>query len=576
MLESLTIRNYAIIEEMTVQFSDGLNVITGETGAGKSIVVDALELVLGARASTEMIRSGADSMSVSGVFTLESGLPEGDFPVEAEDGILILRREVRSDGNSRSFVNDRPVTLRTLKDLGDRLVDLHGQHDHQSLLIVSEHARYLDGFGKLVPLSREVAGLYAEYTGTLKDIEALRSTMDSKKRDRELHLFQIREIEETQIAQNEDEELEQEIQKLSRAADLKSLGEQVFQELSEAEGSIEERIGALTGRIEDLSLFDGELAPFLERMEGIAAAVSELARDFRSYSEKIDDDPAILAELENRLGVIEKMKKKYGPRLEDLFAYYKKIKKETEGEESSEMRLRELEDQVKVLRARLSEQAAILSLKRKETAPLFSGDVESHLAELGMSGAHLVVDITPVESGCEMEVEGGRVMVGKNGLDRLEFLVSANPGEPPRSLVKVASGGEVSRVMLSLKLALGGIDSVPTMVFDEVDSGVSGRVADAMGKKLRKLSESRQALVITHLPQIAVMAKRHFSARKQMENGRTCTKLVMLDEAMKRQELASLLSGETLTDTALAHAGEMMKLRKEKEKTKARSSKPKV
>jgi DNA repair protein RecN (Recombination protein N) len=573
MLESLTIRNYAIIEEMTVQFSDGLNVITGETGAGKSIVVDALELVLGARASTEMIRSGADSMSVSGVFTLESDLPKVEFAVETEDGILILRREVRSDGSSRSFFNDRPVTLRTLKDLGDCLVDLHGQHDHQSLLIVSEHAGYLDGFGRLTKLSREVAGLYTEYTGVLKEREALQSAIDSKKRERELHLFQIREIEDARINRNEDEELEQEIQKLSRAADLKTLGEQVFQDLSEAEDSIEERIGTLAGRIEDLSRFDEELAPFLERIEGIAAAVSELAGEFRSYSEKIDDDPATLAELENRLGVLEKLKKKYGPKLDDVFACYEKIKKETEGAESSEIRLLELDDQVKVLRARLLGQAEILSRKRKETAPLFSEEVESHLAELGMSGARLVVDITPVESGCEMESEGKPLFVGRTGLDRLEFLVSANPGEPPRSLVKVASGGEVSRVMLSLKLALGEIDSVPTMVFDEVDSGVSGRVAEAMGKKLRKLSESRQTLVITHLPQIAVMAKCHFSARKQMENGRTSTKLVLLDEEMRRKELASLLSGETLTDTALAHAGEMMKQLKENEKTEAQNVK---
>lgn len=560
MLESLTIRNYAIIEELTVQFSDGLNIITGETGAGKSIVVDALELVLGGRTSTDMIRAGAAVMSVTGVFTLESGMPEGEFPIETDEGVLILRREVRSDGSSRSFVNDHPVTLRALKDIGDILVDLHGQHDHQSLLNVSGHIRFLEGFGRQSALSREVADLYSVYTGTLGEIEALRKEKELKKRDRELHLFQIQEIEEANISPDEDEELEQEIQKLARAADLKSLGDQVFHELSEAEGSIRERIGTLAGRIGDLSRFDVDLAPFLEQMEGIASGVDELAVKFRQYGEKIDDDPATLEELENRLGVIEKMKKKYGPQLLDLFNYYEKIKAETFEAESSELKLLELEDQVKVLQTRLIERAAILAKKHREAAPLLSQVVESHLSELGMSGARLVLDIRPVDAGCEIEVDGHLFKVDKNGMDRVEFLFSANPGEPPRSLAKVASGGEVSRVMLSLKLALGEIDSVPSMVFDEVDSGVSGRVAEAMGKKLRKLSESRQVLVITHLPQIAVMAKSHFSARKQVEAGRTSTKMVELDEAMRRQELATLLSGETLTDTALAHAEEMMRL----------------
>ncbi|MFA6471956.1 MAG: DNA repair protein RecN [Candidatus Latescibacterota bacterium] len=560
MLESLTIKNYAIIEELTVQFSDGLNIITGETGAGKSIVVDALDLVLGGRTSTDMIRSGASVMSVTGIFTLESGMAEGEFPIETEEGVLILRREVRSDGTSRSFVNDHPVTLRSLKDIGDILVDLHGQHEHQSLLTVSEHIRFLEGFGKHSDLSHELADLYKAYTGTLNEIETLRNDKELKKRDRELHLFQIREIEEANISPEEDKELDQEIQKLARASDLKSLGVQAFQELSEAEDSIREKVGTLAGRVEDFLRFDEDLALFLEQIEGIASEVDELADKFRQYGEKIDDDSATLDELENRLGLIEKMKNKYGPQLVDLFNYYEKIKAETAEVESSELKLLELEDKVKGLKNSLIEHSSILSHKHREAAPLLSGVVEAHLAELGMPGAHLVVDIRPLESGCEIEDGGRFIKVDKNGMDRVEFLFSANPGEPPRPLTKVASGGEVSRVMLSLKLALGEIDSVPTMVFDEVDSGVSGRVAEAMGKKLLKLSELRQVLVITHLPQIAVMAKRHFSARKQVESGRTSTKMVELDEAMRRQELAALLSGEKLTDTALAHAEEMMKL----------------
>ena len=256
---------------------------------------------------------------------------------------------------------------------------------------------------------------------------------------------------------------------------------------------------------------------------------------------------------------MDKLKKKYGPTLEDVFAYYRKISVETEGAENAERELGVLEEKAVRVRSRLMERAALLSRERGNAAPLLAREVESHLAELGMSGARLVVDIGPCESGQRIDTDGGAVTVGKNGLDRVEFLISANPGEPPRSLVKVASGGEVSRIMLSLKLALIGVDSIPTMVFDEIDTGVSGRVADAVGRKLRHLAESRQVVAITHLPQIAAMGDRHFSARKRIDGDRTSTRLLVLETAMREEELALMISGDALTDTALAHAREMMR-----------------
>ena len=558
MLESLSIRNFAIIDELTVRFSAGLNVITGETGAGKSIIVDALELVLGARSSTDMIRAGGESMTVTGVFAVKPGFPLESLPCEPEEGVLILRREIRSDGGGRSYVNDRPVTLRALREIGDRLVDLHGQHDHQSLLAIPEHVRFLDGFGGLEPLARETADLHREYTAALDEVASLRNRIESGRRDRELHRFQIGEIEAAALSPSEDAEMEQRILTLSRAADLKSLGFQVFQELSERDGALEERLGSLAGRVRELSRYDGRLAPLLAELEGIIASVGELASEFRSYGERIEDDPAMLEELESRLALIEKLKKKYGPSLEDVLAYFRSISEETEGAERLERELADREADLAVLRSRLFDRAALLSRKRRETAPLLSREVEAHLSELGMSGARLVVDIAPFEGGYRFDADCGSVSVGRNGLDRVEFLIVSNPGEPPRPLVKIASGGEVSRIMLALKLSLCGADSVPTMVFDEIDSGVSGRMAEAVGKKLGRLAETRQTLVITHLPQIAVMADRHFSARKEIEGGRARTSLVLLDELQREEELASLLSGETLTETALAHAREMM------------------
>jgi len=558
MLESLTIQNYAIIVEMTVDFSNGLNVITGETGAGKSIVIDAFELVLGARASSEMVRSGAGSMSVSGVFNVNEDFYKDEFPFEIDKGVLILRREVRADGSSRCFVNDRPVTLKTLKDLGDCLVDLHGQHDHQSLLNVSEHVNYLDGYGKLSSLAREVEYLFNEMVKIRKKIDELELKIENLNRDRELFTFQINEIEKANISPGEDSELSNEIKRLSRAVELKSLGWELFQELSEAEGSIGERLGELTSRIEYLSHCDSELDAFMKKIEEITFGVSDLAGSFREYSEKINDDPSVLAEMEERLALLEKMKKKYGHGLDDVFGYLEKIKKECEKEQEFEEKLADLKLRKQEIELQLADSTLRLSKKRKEIAPRLSKKVETHLSQLGMSGARLVIDINKFEGLDKLQINDQLIPVGKDGFDSVEFLISANPGEPPKSLVKIASGGEISRIMLSLKLALVHAVNVPTMVFDEIDLGVSGRVADAVGKKMLQLSETRQVLAITHLPQIAVMGSRHFSARKNVRGGRTYSELVLLDESARQRELATILSGETMTDTALAHAKKLM------------------
>lgn len=558
MLESLSIRNYAIIDEMTIEFSDGLIVITGETGAGKSIVVDAFELVLGARASSEMVRSGADCMSVCGVFNINEDPLLNEIQFETDKGILILRREVRADGSSRCFVNDRPVTLKTLKELGDRLVDLHGQHDHQSLLNITEHVNFLDGYGRFSALADEVEDLFNESVKIRNQIDELELQIRNLNRDSELHRFQINEIEEAKIAPGEDAAVSNDIQKLSRAVELKSLGWEVFQELSEAEGSIGERFGELTSRIEHLSRYDSELCSFMEKIEELSVGISDLANSFREYTEKIVDDPASLEEMEERLALIERIKKKYGPGLNDVFNCLDEIKKETVGKEELEAKLADSKLRKKEIESKLTDRAFMLSKKRKEIAPRLSKKVETHLSQLGMQEARLVIDIDKYEGPDKLLINDQAVPVGKDGFDRVEFLISANPGEPPKSLVKVASGGEVSRIMLALKLTLMNAVPVPTMVFDEIDIGISGRIAEAVGQKMLELSESRQVLAITHLPQIAVMANYHFSARKSFNGERTFTKLLLLDEKARQKELATLLSGETLTDTALAHAKKLM------------------
>ena len=562
MLESLYIRNYAIIDEMTVGFNGGLTVITGETGAGKSIVVDALELALGARASMEMIRADAEEIEVSCVFSHDNNLKNESLSEYGSDETLILRRVIRADGAGRCFINDTPVTLKKLRETGNTLVDFHGQHDHQSLLDSAEHVKFLDGFGESTKLKTEVENLFKEFLDVRTSIDTLKQKIETARRDRELFSYQIKEIKLAQLSPNEDRELHQTIKRLSRAAELKNFCLRAFQVLSESESSVEEMLGELTGQLDNLADADPMVVPYVEKLEELTSGASELASDLRHYSETVNDNPETLAELDERLFLIEQLKKKYGPGLDDVLSYRERISKTFEGLEDDVRNCEKLEIKLEEIKPRLYKKASDLSKQRKRNAPKLSAQVEIHLAELGMTDARLVNNISDVKSGEAIEAYDKTVTISEQGLDKVEFMFSANPGVPPRPLDKVASGGEISRVMLSLKLALSKADNIPTMVFDEIDSGVSGRVAEAVGEKLNKLAESRQVVVITHLPQIGSKAQSHYSARKSVNDGRTQAQLLVLDETMRQEELASMLSGEQLTETALAHAKELMKKEK--------------
>lgn len=562
MLESLNIRNYAIIDEMTVGFTGGLTVITGETGAGKSIVVDALELALGARASMEMIRADAEEMEVSCVFSHDNNLKNEALSEFGSEETLILRRVIRADGVGRCFINDTPVTLKKLREIGDSLVDFHGQHDHQSLLDSAGHVKFLDGFGDSAKLKTEVERLYKEFLDIRTSIETLKQRIETARRDRELYRFQIKEINLAQLTPNEDRELQLTIKRLSRAAELKNFCLRAFQELSESEASVGETLGGLTGQLENHSEADPMVVPYVEKLEELTSGASELASDLRRYSETINDNPETLAELDERLSLIEQLKKKYGPGLDDVLSYRERISKTFEGLENDVQNCEKLEIILEEIKPRLYKKASDLSKQRKRNAPNLSAQVEVHLNELGMTDARLVIDISELKNGETFETYDKAVTISEQGLDNVDFMFTANPGVPPRHLTKVASGGEISRVMLSLKLALSKADKVPTMVFDEIDSGVSGRIAESVGEKLNKLAESRQVVVITHLPQIGSKAQSHYSARKSVNEGRTQVQLLVLDDTMRQEELASMLSGEKLTETAIAHAKELMKKEK--------------
>ena len=425
MLESLKIENYAIIDELFVEFTGGLNVITGETGAGKSIVIDALELILGARSSVEMIRHGEECISVCGTFVMNGENLSGDFPFDLDNGgILILRREVRSDGSSRCFLNDRPITLKSLRELGAVLVDLHGQHDHQSLLDQAGHVNYLDSFGKLNDYSLEVESLYNEYVNIRRRLNDLELQIKNLTRDYDYRQFQINEIESIGMKPDEDIELENEIRRLSNAVELKSLGWDAFQSLEENENSVMERISDISVRVSNLSREDSALKEYSAKIEEIAILLGELSNAFRMYSEGIDDDPDVLASLEERFGQIERIKKKYGPSIKEVLSTLQTLKRDTLSVEESENLIEDLKKEKFGMETKLIEKARTLSKKRSQTSPILSKEVEKHLAGLGMANAKLVIDMAKCPGADKIVRDGEEIFVSKSGIDSIEFLIS--------------------------------------------------------------------------------------------------------------------------------------------------------
>lgn len=559
MLRELSIRNLAVIEHVTVSFAEGFHVLTGETGAGKSILIDALTLAIGGRGSADLVRYGCEKAEIEALFEPPAGHPVWDvlesFGIEADPGEpIVVRRELSVQGKSVCRVNGRIVNLSMLREIGDSLVNIHGQHEHQSLLRTERHLEWLDVYAgePLAALKREYQEAYRRYAETRSRLRELEDASRHNMQMLDLYRFQLREIDDARLKPGEDEELQDERRRLANA-------ERLMQNAAEAYDLIYGRSGldALAraiARLEDIRRYDASVGPLLDQLQSAYYQAEDVAHQLRDYRDRIEADPERLAEIEDRLDLLGRLKRKYGERIEDILAYRDQIAAAVDTMENRDEHLLRLREEERKLRDEARRLALALSEQRRLAADRLAKEIEGELKELHMERTTFRVQLE------QSAGEDGEPKLGPNGIDEAMFLFSANPGEPPKPLAKIASGGEMSRIMLALKTVFAAIDGVPVLVFDEVDTGVSGRAAQAIAEKLSKLSRRCQVFAITHLPQVACMADHHYGIRKSTAGERTTTTVEPLEGAGRVEELARMLGGVEVTDRTRHHAQEMLDL----------------
>lgn len=570
MLRELTVENLALIDHLRLEFDQGLNILTGETGAGKSIIIDAVNLILGGRSSTELIRAGAESAQVEAIFELEENaaldedLEEWGVPL-GEDCLLVVNREVHRTGRGRCRVNGQTVPVFLLNKIGGYLMDIHGQHAHQSLLATARQREILDDFGgpALHAKAREVAALYERRQRIKNALSQVTLGEEEKNRKIEFLTFQIQEIEAARLQEGEEEELAAERELLAGAERLFEAASGSYQLLygGDEPGSALDRLLESRQLLEKVVAIDPRLQPLAAMLSEAAAQVEEVSREIRLYREKIEFNPAQLAAVEERLDEIYKLKRKYGKSIPEILAYAEKAREELEAIEGEEERLEALAEELADVERKLTGAAEELSALRRKTAAELEQLISRHLAEVNMGKTVFKVALTreqDEENG--LLSAGEKVAVTREGFDRVEFLVAPNPGEGLRPLAKIASGGELSRLMLALKVVLAEKDNIPSMVFDEIDAGIGGRTAQAVAEKLLLLSQTHQVICVTHLPQIASMARRHFFIQKKTAGDRTTVEVKTLNQEERVEELARMLGGAEVTSTTREHAREMLVL----------------
>ncbi|MBK9169150.1 MAG: DNA repair protein RecN [Bryobacterales bacterium] len=541
MLHELTVENYAVIGHLRLGFGEGLNLLTGETGSGKSIVVDALGLLFGGRSSADIVRSGADRARVAGIFSLRDGvaLPGG---VGTEDGEILIEREVLASGKSRAYVNNRPVTAGLLRELGVLLGDIHGQHDQQALFDPAAQLAMLDAFAGL---SEPLAAEYGKWSRLQEEIAELERNDQEKLRLLDLWTFQRSEIERVAPKSGEDAALEAERRLLLNLARVQENAAAAFGALYEGDGAAFPSLRAAMRRIEDLARIDPSLSPLTDALLPASIAIEEAAFTLRDYLSKLEASPGRIDDVEERLSALDLLKRKYGPTLDDAIAYGEKVKTDIATLETAGERLEALRRELAGAALLFEEKAAAVSAARRAAGDKLASRVAAELRPLAMERTVFRVEMTPAAWSAQ-------------GADAVRFLVSANLGEEPRPLDRVASGGEMSRIALALKTCLAAQGGRRTLVFDEVDAGVGGRAAEGIGRRLRALAAQDQVLCVTHLPQVAGFAHHHYRVEKRESGGRTEATVVPLDRAGRVEELARMLSGATLTPEARRNAERLL------------------
>jgi len=551
MLKELRIRNLALIEDLEVDFSGGLVAMTGETGAGKSIILQAINLLQGARAGGDLVRKGAERAEVEAIFAVgeAQGISRRLAELDIEfDGEVLIRRVLRSAGGSRFYLNGTLATAAILAEISSSLLSLASQHEHQRLLVSSFQLDFIDAVGALEAMRQEVADLFHRYREVLRLREELTTARDERERRRDFLTFQVDEIDQAGLVLGEDEILEHERDVLKAGDTLRRLGREAMGLIN---GRAFDDLGGLKNNLERMAELDQTLAPVAEGIAEVFFILEEKGRDLRAYLDNLSYDPARLDELGGRIDLIQGLKRKYGQSIEEILAFRGRAARELEEIEHSDETLAGLDRERDKVAGQLVARAAELSGRRIEAAGRIESQVASELNALCLEHATFTI------SGL-VEGEGDLADIGATGRDRPEFMFSANPGEDIRPLARVASGGELSRVMLALKCALARRDQVETVIFDEVDSGVGGRAAEAVGLKIRELADHHQVICITYLPQIAARADQHLLVKKEVDGGRTRTTISNLEMSARKDELARMLDGDGAGASTMAYVDELM------------------
>lgn len=568
MLTELQIENFAIIQKLHLDFLPGLVIFTGETGAGKSIIMDALEAVLGGRAETTAIRTGAERAQVEATFRLDSAVREPIHALlKAEDLLddpdyIVMGREIRREGRNIARINGRTVTAALQRSVGEYLIDIHGQSEHLSLLHVRNHLHLLDGFADIGELLAQYQVIYRQLVEVRAELQHLRTLEQDAARRMDMLTYQIQEIDAAQLQTDEESNLRQDRTRLANAESLAKHAQQaliVLEEGSPEVGGVNDLLGEALDALRNLARIDTSTEPLYERLSSSVTALQDLTLEVRNYAENIEFNPRLLDQVEERIDLINNLKRKYGETIDAIIAYAQKARAELESITHAEERISELEERQVSLMTALSGYGQALSQRRSESAGELSRGIEVELQDLQMERARFQIEITqrPDENGLPLQ-DGQRVAFDANGIDRVEFLVETNPGEGFKPLVKIASGGETSRLMLALKNVLANADKIPTLVFDEIDQGIGGRVGMVVGEKLWNLSHQHQVMCITHLPQLAAYGEQHYRVVKALQDGRTHVEVQPLADPERLAELAQMLG--PISEGTLQSAEEILKI----------------
>lgn len=565
MLKYLDIRNFVLIDKVKINFENGFNVLTGETGAGKSIIISALELITGEKGSTRMVGLNGDRLTVIGTFFLQSSLnivksKLKEWNIEITGDELNIKREITKDGKSRSFINNIGVRVAELKELGDLIVDIHGQHEHQSLFNAANHINFYDAYLNIEDKLQVYRDNYNKLTKLIKQYNEISQNKNTILKEKSFLEYAIEEIEKANLKYNEDEEIKNDIAMMSNAENIASALSVINKDIFGNESGAYLKLTRSINTLQSISQYDDRLSDLASQIEAISLNLEDIKTVFSEIRAKAKFDPEELQALNERLFFINTLKKKYGNNIKEIINYAKEAKEKLESLNFSEEDILKLKEEIENIRAKTSILAKEISDIRKSKKDVFINAIEKEMCDLGMTSTKFDVEITYDEDDEDgiLNIDGTNLKANSNGVDNIEFIIAPNKQAMFQPLRKIASGGEISRIMLSLKSVLSSGDYCETCVFDEIDVGVGGRIAEVIGEKIAALSKQKQILSITHLAQIAIYANNHFKVIKNEKDDVVTSTIEELNDSNKVNEIARMITGKEITDASIKHAEELL------------------